>query len=326
MTAVSTVRGPVDAGALGATLMHEHIFIRNPELEQNHPTGEWDDDAMHAAALERMRALADAGIGTLVDLTVLGLGRSIPPIQRLAAESPVNIVVATGYYTARDLPTYFATHSPGGFIDEDALPGFFVRDIVEGIAGTGVRAGILKVASDRFGLTDDVSRVFAAAAHAHHETGVPIATHSNPHVLGGLDQQQRFRELGVDLANVIIGHCGDTTDLDYLRRLLDAGSSIGLDRFGMTITGVDSERIDTLHRLIELGYAEQLVVSHDASLYSVNMAPSHKQRLMPAWTHLIISEQVLPELRRRGVDETTIEQIMVRNPARLLAGAASAAS
>ena len=94
----------------------------------------------------------------------------------------------------------------------------------------------------------------------------------------------------------------------------------------MTITGVDSERIDTLHRLIELGYAEQLVVSHDASLYSVNMAPSHKERLMPAWTHLIISEQVLPELRRRGVDETTIEQIMVRNPARLLAGAASAAS
>jgi len=321
MSTVQTVTGAVEASALGATLMHEHIFIRNPELEQNYPTGEWDDDAMHAAALERMRALGAAGIRTLVDLTVMGLGRSIEPIRRLAAESPVNIVVATGYYTSRDLPTFFGTHSPGGFIDEEPLAAMFLADIRDGIAGSGIRAGIIKVASDRFGITDDVGRVFAAAAHAHHETGVPIATHSNPHLQGGLEQQERFRALGVDLSRVVIGHCGDTTDLDYLQRLLDAGSPIGLDRFGMTITGVDAERIDTLHRLIELGYAEQLVVSHDASLYSVNMAPSFKDRLMPDWTHLIISEQVLPELRRRGVPEATIEQIMVRNPERLLGGA-----
>jgi phosphotriesterase-related protein len=321
MTTVETVRGSIAVDALGPTLMHEHLFIRNPELEENYPTGEWDEDLMHSAALERMRALDAAGISTLVDLTVMGLGRSIPRIQRLAAESPVNIVVATGYYTQRDLPTFFSTHSPGGFIDEDPLAEMFVGDIRDGIAGTSVKAAIIKVSSDRFGITDDVGRVFAAAAAAHQQTGVPIATHSNPHILGGLEQQARFRELGVDLRHVVIGHSGDTTDIEYLRRLLDAGSPVGLDRFGMTITGVDAERIDTLHRLIELGYSEQLVVSHDSSLYSVNMAPTFKQRIMPDWTHLIVSEQVLPELRRRGVSEEIIDQIMVRNPARILAGA-----
>ncbi|MBX9472395.1 phosphotriesterase family protein [Microcella sp.] len=317
---VATVRGEVAVKDLGATLMHEHLFIRNPELEENYPTGEWDEDVMHAAALARMRALAAAGISTLVDLTVMGLGRSIPRIQRLAAESPVNIVVATGFYTQRDLPTYFSTHSRGGYIDEDPLAEMFIGDIREGIAGTGVKAAIIKVSSDRFGITDDVARVFAAAAAAHQQTGVPIATHSNPHVLGGLDQQARFTELGIDLQHVVIGHSGDTTDITYLRRLLDAGSTVGLDRFGMTITGVDTERVDTLHQLIELGYAEQLVVSHDSSLYSVNMAPTHKDRIMPEWTHLIVSEQVLPELRRRGVSEETIDQIIVGNPARILAG------
>ena len=324
MATVETVKGPIEATELGRTLMHEHVFIRNPELEQNYP-GEWDDEVMHVAALERMQALAAAGIETLVDLTVMGLGRSISPIQRLAAESPVNIVVATGFYTQRDLPTYFMTNRPGGFVDRpDPLIEMFIGDIRDGIAGSGVKAAVIKVSSDRFGITEDVGRVFAAAAEAHRETGLPIMTHSNPHVEGGLDQQQRFRDLGVDLRSVVIGHCGDTNDLDYLRRILDAGSSIGLDRFGMTITGVDAERIETLYQLIRLGYAEQLVVSHDASLYSVNMPPTQKDRLMPDWTHLIVSEQVLPELRRRGVDEGTIDQIMVRNPARILAGGAAA--
>jgi phosphotriesterase-related protein len=238
----------------------------------------------------------------------------------VAEASPINIVVATGYYTARDLPAYFHVHGPGGMAEgPEPLVEMFVSDIRDGIAGTGVKAAMIKVVTDKHGITPDVERVLAAAAEAHQETGAPITTHTNAEHRNGLDQQEFFRKRGVDLRRVVIGHCGDTTDLDYLRTLMDNGSPIGMDRFGMDIMASEEDRIDTVHRLCELGYADRLTLSHDASFFSANIEPSLRNRLMPNWNHRTISDRVLPDLRRRGVEEDTIEQIMVRNPARILA-------
>ena len=102
-----------------------------------------------------------------------------------------------------------------------------------GIAGTGVRAGMLKVVTDRSGITPDVRRVMEAAATAHLRTGVPITTHTHAPSRNGRDQLAFFRERGVAPERLVIGHCGDTEDLDYLRELMDAGATIGMDRFGM---------------------------------------------------------------------------------------------
>lgn len=322
MANVETVRGPVEADDLGWTLMHEHIFVKNPELEHNYPSPEWDEEAMHSTALSGLQALADRGVSTFVDLTVMGLGRSIERIQRVATESPVNIVVATGYYTQKDLPAFFHNHGPGLYADvPEPLVDMFVRDIREGISGTGVKAALIKVVTDRWGITPDIGRVFDAAAEAHLQTGVPISTHSNAEHRGGLEQQEAFRQRGVDLEHVVIGHCGDTTDIDYLRQLMDNGSPIGLDRFGMDIMAKEEDRIDTVVRLCELGYADRLTLSHDASFFSVNMEPSVRSRIMPNWNHRTLSDRVLPEVRQRGVSEDTIHQIMVTNPARILVGA-----
>ncbi len=322
MANVETVRGPVEADDLGWTLMHEHIFVKNPELEHNYPSPEWDEEAMHSTALSGLQALADRGVSTFVDLTVMGLGRSIERIQRVASESPVNIVVATGYYTQKDLPAFFHNHGPGLYADvPEPLVDMFVRDIREGISGTGVKAALIKVVTDRWGITPDIGRVFDAAAEAHLQTGVPISTHSNAEHRGGLEQQEAFRQRGVDLEHVVIGHCGDTTDIDYLRQLMDNGSPIGLDRFGMDIMAKEEDRIDTVVRLCELGYADRLTLSHDASFFSVNMEPSVRSRIMPNWNHRTLSDRVLPEVRQRGVSEDTIHQIMVTNPARILVGA-----
>jgi phosphotriesterase-related protein len=318
---VETLRGPIDTQDLGWTLMHEHIFVKNPELEENYPNPEWDEDRMAETARAGFQALADLGISTLVDLTVMGLGRSIGRIQRVAENAPINIVVATGYYTQRDLPAFFHNHGPGLYGDvPEPLVGMFVNDIKEGIAGTSVKAAMIKVVTDKWGITPDIERVLAAAAEAHQETGVPITTHTHAGEHGGLDQQEYFRKRGVDLQHVLIGHCGDTTDIDYLRQLMDNGSPIGMDRFGMDIMADPQDRIDTVFRLIELGYADRLTLSHDAGFYSANMEPSLRRKLMPNWHHRYISEGVLPELRQRGVAEEAIEQIMVRNPARILAG------
>jgi len=324
MTNVETMHGPLSTDKLGMTLMHEHIFVKNPELEHNFPAPEWDEEGMLAAARQGMQSLADRGISTLVDLTVMGLGRSIERIKRVAEGSPVNILVATGYYTQRDLPSYFHNHGPerlaGG---TEPLVEMFVRDIREGIAGTGIKAAMIKVVTDKWGITPDVESVLEAAVLAHLETGTPITTHTNAEHRGGLEQQEYFRQRGVDLQHVVIGHCGDSTDIDYLRQLMDAGSSLGLDRFGMDIMATEEDRIATVVRLCELGYSSQLTLSHDASFFSVNLEPSVRDRIMPNWHHRYISDGVLPELLRRGVSDKDIHQIMVLNPARILAGRAS---
>ena len=154
MSRVATVRGPLDPARLGATLMHEHIFGLSPEIHWNWPDlpEAWDEDRRVTEAVAQLDAVHALGVDTIVDLTVIGLGRYVPAVQRVAERTAVNIVVATGIYTYDKLPPYFANRGPGSlFGGPDRMAEFFVRDIVEGIGRTGVRAGMLKCAVDHPG-------------------------------------------------------------------------------------------------------------------------------------------------------------------------------
>ena len=207
MSQVNTVRGPVDGGLLGRTLMHEHIFVLSPEIEK--PAGEWDEAAERARAVAKLRELKEHGVDTLVDLTVVGLGRYIPRVAAIAEQVPeINVVVATGVYTYNEVPMYFHFRGPGTVLGgSEPMVDLFVREMREGIGETGVRAGILKCASDRQGITAGVERVLRAVARAHRATGVPITTHTpTPPEPWGLEQQRIFGDEGVDLNRVIIGH------------------------------------------------------------------------------------------------------------------------
>ena len=139
---IETVRGPIAPEQLGATLMHEHILIRNQEFEANMALPEFDMDRNVELAVAGLRALQQRGITSMVDLTVIGLGRDIHPIIRINEQVPdFNIVAATGYYTFKDLPSFFHNHGPGRMIEgPDPLHQMFVRDITEGIPGTKVKA------------------------------------------------------------------------------------------------------------------------------------------------------------------------------------------
>ena len=106
MAQVETVRGPVDADRLGITLMHEHVFVLNEEIRLNYPA-DWDEEARVADAAAKLNALQQRGCDTIVDPTVIGLGRDIRRIQRVAAGTSINIIVATGLYTYDDVPFYF---------------------------------------------------------------------------------------------------------------------------------------------------------------------------------------------------------------------------
>ena len=320
---VSTVRGPVEAGGLGTTLMHEHVFILNAEVQQNRT--DWQEDERVADAVAKLDGAAALGVGTIVDVTVLGLGRYIPRLQRIAAATPLHIVVATGVYTYGDVPFWFHERRPKrGDPRTDPMVDFFVRDITEGIADTGVRAGILKCATGERGLTPDVERILRAVAHAHRATGVPITTHTDAARRNGLDQQRVFVEEGVDLSNVVIGHCGDTDDLDYLRRLMDAGSTIGMDRFGIDTLLPLERRVATVAALCAEGYTDRMVLSHDAACWLDWFDPDRGQALreaLPDWHYRHIHEAVLPALDKLGVGPADIETMLVTNPRRLLAPA-----
>src|SRR5207248_7830249 len=145
--------------------------VLSPEFAANYPEHEGFREEEHVpAAIRRLRELKDAGIRTIVDPTVIGLGRYIPRIQRVAAEVDLNIVAATGLYTYNDVPHYLHYRGPGTLLDgPEPLVEMFVQDITEGIAGTRVKAGILKCATDEPGLTPGVERVLRAVAQAHRE-------------------------------------------------------------------------------------------------------------------------------------------------------------
>ncbi len=116
MPQVETARGPVDAGSLGATLMHEHVFVLNEEVRRNYPA-DWQEAERIDDAVGKLTALAARGCQTIVDPTVIGLGRDIARIQQVADRVPVNIIVATGLYTYNEVPFYFKFRGPG----EDGL-------------------------------------------------------------------------------------------------------------------------------------------------------------------------------------------------------------
>lgn len=321
MTApVQTVAGVVPADQLGTTLIHEHLIVTDPELEKNLPHPEWNEATVAAGVRTQLEQLAELGVQTIVDLTVPGLGRDVGRIAELAAESPVHIVASTGYYTTDVLPPFFHLNGPGRLVDgPDPLAEMLLQDIISGIGETTIRAGMIKVASGARGFTDDVERLFTAAAQAHRQTGVPITTHSDPANRGGLEQQRVLGDLEVPLDRVVIGHSGDSTDIDYLCALAEAGSFLGFDRFGMAHTGRDDDRIRMLLALLERGYEKQVVLSQDAAVFSQITPPSWRQSNTPSWRMDHLHTTVLPRLRAAGVDHDLERQLMVDNPRRVLA-------
>jgi len=317
MATVETATGPIETNALGRVLMHEHVFIISPEMQHNVPEDWGDEDARIADAVQRLTELKAAGIDSILDPTALGLGRYVPRIARVAAQLELNIIVATGLYTFYELPHYWGRRTPGsGPEGSDPMVNLFVRDIVEGIAGTGIKAGVIKCATDRPGVTADVERVLRACAKAHRITGVPITTHTHAASRRGLEQQAIFADEGVDLTRVVIGHCGDSDDLDYLEEIIANGSYLGMDRFGIDGYQPTETRVAVVAELCRRGHAGKMVLSHDASCYLDWIPGEIPPSTMPNWNYLHISRDVLPALREQGVTEAQIDQMLIGNPRR----------
>ncbi len=322
---VETVRGPVEAAELGTTLMHEHVFVLTPDLLANYGHEYWDEELRVADAVDKLTRLRALGVRTIVDPTVVGLGRYIPRVVRVNAEVDINIVAATGLYTFDELPRQLQSRGPGSLLGgEEPMTGMFVRDIREGIAGTGVKAAFLKGVVEEKGLTPDQERIHRAIAATHRETGVPITVHTNSEHETGRLALDLYEAEGVDLTQVVVGHAGDSNDLDYLRSLADRGATLGCDRFGLDRYNTTERRVATVAALCAEGYADRIALSHDASCYIDFYAGEAAQQALraaaPNWHYEHISRDVLPALREAGVTDDQITTMMVDNPRRYFGG------
>lgn len=325
MVKIQTARGAMDSARLGRVLIHEHVFLMDTEYTYNYRPDFFEEKTV-TDAVARLDELKAAGIDSIVDLTVLGLGRHMPTLKKAAALTDLNIIVSTGAYTFDAVPPAFQFWGPGLLKDAPVEPmiAHFVNDITQGIAGTGIRAGMLKCAIDEPGLRPGVERVMRAIARANRETGTPITIHTAPLQQTGLVAQQVMREEGVDLEDVVIGHCGDTTDIDYLMRIADGGSILGMDRFGVEFVISMNERVATIAEMVKRGYAGQLTLSHDCCAWS-DFFPevSDYHAAMPRHNYLHIHQDVIPALLEAGVSQADLDTMFIANPRRLFEGTAA---
>ena len=316
MDSINTVTGAISPDELGFTLMHEHVMVSASGLYDQYPDLLGPDrEARAIAALKEAKA---AGIETMVDATTFDLGRKIELLAMVSQASGVKIINATGWWL--DVPRFLQGVSPNQMARE------FVRDIEEGFRGTDIRAGILKCAADFENVTPPLEVMARAVGRAHVQTGLPIMVHSFPTGQVARQQIRILKEEGVDLTRVKIDHSNDTTDIEYLKWILDQGCYLGLDRYPGRLVSPQMRSV-TLKRLIDEGYADRLCPSHDCICLAAlkenadgSMPEQHEFARNNPHGYLYIKREVIPDLKQMGVSDDTIKTLFVDNPKRFFRG------
>jgi phosphotriesterase-related protein len=316
MSIINSVLGPLDTTDMGFTLTHEHIMVSSAGIQATYPEFLDRPGTIERGVVDLTESYGE-GLRTLVDVSTLDLGRDIRLMEEVSRRSGVNVIAATG--TWRDIPRVFWSASP------DMIADLYVREIEEGIEGTGIKAGIIKVANDQGGVTPEGEIILRAASRAQKRTGVPISTHTWALERVGEQQVRIFEDEGVDLNRVYIGHSNDTTDIGYLTGLLEKGVWIGLDRYpGGRAPGTPNweQRTETAKALIDAGYGHRIMLSHDWSvtLSIVSREQQEQRRQYNPDSYQFIQRRVLPRLIELGVDPEAVRVINEETPRRFFEG------
>jgi len=322
--AIQTALGPVAPEALGRTLMHEHLVIGYPGFESDTIRPGPGRDEIFRVCVDRVEELKSLGIGALVDPCPNDLGRDVELAAKVAQKTRFPIVVATGLYKeAEGAHGYWAFRATtGGGVD--SMAELFEKEITEGIGSTGVRAGIIKVATGVPAITPYERAILAAAAKASVATGAPITTHTDQGRLG--DEQQRIlTEAGVPAHRIVIGHSCGTDDHAYHLAIARGGSYLGFDRFGIEALQPDEKRVASLLRLLRAGRGAQIVVSHD-TVWCWRGEPIARPEAFAAmaktWEPGHFLRRIVPRLKDGGASDDDVEQLLRENPRRFFAGEA----
>jgi phosphotriesterase-related protein len=314
MIKINSVLGPLDTVNLGSTLMHEHLIVAAAGVSQNYP-GLLGVDFMERI-VDRLLEAKREGVDTIVDATTLDLGRDVTMMIEASRHSGVNIIACSGLWLER--PRYLDE------VSADQFAHLFIGEINEGIAGTGAKAGILKASSDVDGVTPGDESILRGVARAHLQTDVPIMLHSHPQAEVGRKQLAILKEEAVDLGRVKVDHSNDTTDLAYLIWLLEQGCYLGLDRYPGWNEVNARTRTETMKTLIDAGYGDRLLLSHDHSLVTtIREASAITQEEREAHNPdglFYIKRMVFPQLQEMGISEKVLNGLLVDNPRNFFEG------
>jgi phosphotriesterase-related protein len=315
MPTINSVLGPIEIADLGFTLTHEHLFTASAGIQRTYPELFGDFADLTEQVVACLTEARDGGVQSMIEVSTLDLGRDVRFLADMSRRTGVNIIAATGIW--RDIPRALWNRSP------DEIANLFVRELTQGIEGSDIRAGIIKVANDSEGVTREGEIILRAAARASKLTGARISTHSYAPGRVGEQQVAIFEDEGLDPGQVYIGHSNDSTDLEYLLGLVGKGVWLGMDRHsGATQIGPDGEgRAQTLAALIKAGAGDRLMVSHDWSVLGVGRTsdPRASRKYNPdGW--LYATRRLFPRLLELGVTSEQVKRLNVDNPRRFLGG------
>jgi phosphotriesterase-related protein len=348
---VMTVTGPVRGSALGPTLIHEHILFAGndgnwrklpipppsrrviAESPLRMETVGWArkygyehrDNSDRLDPEEAMRELDHfkwAGGQSVVDQTPIGLGRDPWALRAIARQTGLNIVMGCGYYVDACHPPELAERSVEEICDE------LVRDLTVGVGTTGIRAGIIGEIGTGNPVTNGEEKVLRAAARAQAVTGAPLSIHADLWGRHAPRLLEIARAEGADLGRVIICHLDQDArcELDYYEAIAATGAYLGFDTFGHydfytygpragpnRVYSTDWDRAEKIAALDQAGYLDRVVVAQDVC-FKIQL----KRYGGFGFDHVLVS--MPPMLRSLGLSESQIRQILVDNPARVLAG------
>lgn len=321
MNYVQTVCGPVDVKNIAGTLVHEHVLASAAGIPENYPQLFVGD--FIARASKMLKDLKANLITTIVDAAPYDLGRDPKRLKQLSESTGVNIISSTGMFF--DLTGAF------GKFSEDLIADIFISDIQKGMAGTDIKAGIIKVVMDSECDTPGRKLQHHAAARAAVETDCPIFLHSCSYKETGRYQLKLLKEAGMPMNRVRIDHILDTTNFEYFNWLYDQGVWLGADRLPLVHSPNEyfvstQGRLDTIKRMIDAGMADRILLSHDAGGVStlwdtVDDETSRflNEEVIPdGW--LFILKHAFPRLIEMGVDPQILHQILFENPQRYFEG------
>jgi phosphotriesterase-related protein len=318
MASIQTVTGEVAAGDLGFVLVHEHVAASSAGILSSWPQLYGSYAGLVTRGTLALRAAKAVGVKTIVDCTTFDLGRDAPLLVDVASKSGVTIIAATGLWL--DPPATLRSRTAAQLADQ------FVLDLTEGMDGTSIRAGVIKVASDER-VEPFAALILEAAARACRETSAPIITHTSATHRTGEQQAELLEKHGVDPTRVAIGHSDDSREPDYLCGLAERGYYIAMDRLpngalseygGQTV----DDRMDMIALLVEQGHGSRVLLSHDDPVWAGLLTDEDQARHKAANPKQLafVSEVVLPGLSARGVPAADITQMTIENPKNWLAG------
>jgi phosphotriesterase-related protein len=312
--AVQTVTGQISENALGRTLMHEHLLAGMPGWQTDTITPGPSRNDIIARCVDFVAEMKDAGITSIVDPIPSDLGRDVEIMAEVAARTAFNVICATGLYNeAEGASSYWTLRMKTDPNAVDHLADVMATELSSGIGETGIRAGIIKLATNRPAITAYEDMVFRAAAKAAVATGAVITTHTD--AILGPEQVALLASGGVEPHRIIVGHSCGTDDHAYHTSIIDTGAYIGFDRFGLTAVISDEARVQSLARLVEAGHGEKIVVSHDCVCCwrgqpLAGKALASNQALRPSH----FGRTIVPMLKQAGLGDSDIDALLIDNP------------